>query len=61
MILLRTVALVVLVTIPHTAWATPIVIQEVLYDAPRVPMLPSRLPSSWDHRASVSMDGPSSV
>ena len=34
MILLRTVALVVLVTIPHTAWATPIVIQEVLYDAP---------------------------
>ena len=34
MILLRTVALVVLITIPRAAWATLIVIQEVLYDAP---------------------------
>ena len=33
MILLRTAALAVLATIPHAAWATPILIQEVLYDA----------------------------
>ena len=33
MILIRTAALVVLIAISHAAWATPIVIQEVLYDA----------------------------